>query len=93
MESTSPQTAPSNAASSPKSWAVLLRDKSIFQRGLRFAVIVGSILIAINHGDAILSGEVETKRYFQMALTVLLPYCVSVFSSISAIRRMDDLPC
>ncbi len=76
------------AESSPSSWSELLVDRAIVQRGLRFAVIVGSILIAINHGDSIVRGEVTTSQMGKMALTVLVPYCVSVISSISAIRRL-----
>lgn len=49
-------------------------------------MIVGSGLIAINHGDAILSGEVSLNRILRMGLTVLVPYCVSTYSSVSALR-------
>jgi hypothetical protein len=77
----------------PDSWPKLLTDRSIVKRGLKFAVIVGCILIVINHGDAILRGDVEVTRIAQMALTVLVPYGVSVFSSISTIRRMGKQPC
>ena len=77
----------------PDSWPKLLTDRSIVKRGLKFAVIVGCILIAINHGDAILRGDVEATRIARMALTVLVPYCVSVFSSITAIRRMEKQQC
>jgi hypothetical protein len=45
---------------------------------------VGSILIAINHGDAILSGELTRTNYLKMALTVVVPYVVSVLSSVGA---------
>ena len=54
-------------------------------RGLKFAVVVGTVLIAINHGDAILAGELTGKHYLKMALTVLVPYVVSVFSSCGAL--------
>ena len=74
------------------SWSHLLFESSIVKRGLRFAVVVGTILIAINHGDAILRGEIDATRVTKMAMTVVVPYCVSVFSSISAIRRLDK-PC
>lgn len=74
------------------SWSALLTDRAIVTRGLWFAAIVGSILIAINHGDAILQGDVSTARMARMGLTVLVPYCVSVISSISAIRRLGHRP-
>ena len=51
------------------------------------AAVVGSVLIVINHGDAILRGDLSRGRLFRMALTVLVPYCVSTYSSVQALRR------
>lgn len=45
----------------------------------------GIILIAINHGDVILRGELQPISYLKMGLTVIVPYMVSVFSSVGAI--------
>jgi hypothetical protein len=53
---------------------------------LGFGVVVGAILITINHGDAILRGEVNSTRLWKMALTVCVPYCVSTISSVQAMR-------
>jgi hypothetical protein len=47
---------------------------------------VGAILIAINHGDALIRGQVSAGRLFQMGLTVLVPYMVSTLSSVEALR-------
>ena len=55
------------------------------RRGLKFAVVVGTILIAINHGDVILAGELTSTNYIKMAITVFVPYVVSVLSSVGAI--------
>jgi hypothetical protein len=57
------------------------------KRALKFAVVVGIILISINHGDAILKGEITRGRIFRMALTVLVPYVVSTLSSVQAMRE------
>jgi hypothetical protein len=54
-------------------------------RGLKFAVVVGAILIAINHGDTILRGDLDVVSYAKMAMTVVVPYVVSVSSSVGAI--------
>ncbi len=59
----------------------------VVRRACIFAVVVGAILIAINHGPAILAGEVDGGRFAQMALTVLVPYSVSTLSSVLAIRE------
>jgi hypothetical protein len=60
---------------------------SVVRRALLYAVVVGSLLIAINHGDAVLSGEITSGRLLKMGLTVLVPYAVSTLSSVSALRE------
>ncbi len=54
-------------------------------RGLKYGLVVGSILITINHGNAIADGSVDSTRLIQMLLTMLVPYCVSTASSVGAI--------
>jgi hypothetical protein len=51
---------------------------------LKYAVVVGAVLIAINHGDAILRGDLDAVRIVKMGLTVLVPYVVSALSSVGA---------
>lgn len=62
-------------------------DPSVVRRALGYAFVVGPILIAINHGDALLRGELDGLRLFKMGLTVLVPYAVSTLSSVGALRR------
>ena len=63
---------------------------SVVRRGLGYACVVGAILIGINHGDAIVAGEVDATRLFKMGLTVLVPYTVSTLSSVSALRSKGN---
>ena len=63
---------------------------SVVRRALGYAVVVGAILIGINHGDALLRGEWSATRLFKMGLTVLVPYCVSTLSSVGARRAAAD---
>ena len=64
----------------------------VIRRALKLAVVVGIVLIAINHGDAILQGEVSRGRLCRMALTFLVPYMVSTLSSVQAMRDMASRP-
>jgi hypothetical protein len=68
----------------------LATQRAVVRRALGFAVVVGSVLIAINHGDAILAGEVGSDRWLKMGLTVLVPYAVSTLSSVSAMRDRPE---
>lgn len=68
-------------------WFKLALTPSVVKRGLLYAVIVGAILIAINHSDAILRGDVSSGRALRMALTVMVPYIVSTLSSVGAMRK------
>lgn len=77
-------TAPAADPSTWRVWCTLAGRRSVVLRGIKFAVVVGAILIAINHGDAIVSGQLEPTNYVKMGLTVIVPYMVSVFSSVGA---------
>ena len=52
-------------------------------------MIVGAVLIAINHGPAILRGRVARSRLVQIVLTVLVPYTVSTASSVATRRELS----
>lgn len=69
-------------------WTRLVFAPDVVWRGVRYAVVVGAILIAINHGDALIRGDVDRTRLWKIGLTILVPYCVSALSSVGAIRRM-----
>ena len=64
-------------------------DRSTVRRALGVAAVVGSVLIVINHGDAILRGDLSRGRLLRMALTALVPYCVSTYSSVGARRDLQ----
>lgn len=70
-------------------WIALATSPSVVRRATVVALVVGTILVAINHGDAIAQGEVSAGRLVRIALTVLVPYCVSTYSSVSALRASD----
>jgi len=67
----------------------LATSASVVRRAVRVALVVGAILVAINHGDAILRGDLRPGRVLRMLLTVLVPYCVSTYSSVSTIRAAE----
>jgi hypothetical protein len=64
----------------------LATSASVVRRAMVVAIVVGTILVAINHGDAIVRGDLGLGRLLRIALTVMVPYCVSTYSSVSALR-------
>lgn len=68
-----------------REWLHIASRKPIVMRGLKYGIVVGSILIIINHGNAMAAGTVDSTRVIQMILTVLVPYCVSTASSVGAV--------
>lgn len=67
-------------------WALACQG-AVVRRALLFAVTVGPVLVAINHADAILVGEVVRERWLKIGLTMLVPYAVSTISSVLAMRK------
>lgn len=68
-------------------WWQLATRKDVIKRSLKTALIVGTILAFINHGDAIWALNVPFDRAIKMVLTYVVPYLVSTSASIGAIRH------
>jgi len=73
-----------------REWFRLARSRSVVRRALKYAAGVGTVLIAINHGDALVRGDISSSRLARMLLTVCVPYLVSTASSVGAMRDRVD---
>jgi len=65
------------------------RRPDIVSRSFRVSLVVGTILVGINQGDAILDGRVGLTELLKIVLTYLVPYCVSTYSSVVIINNTD----
>ncbi len=70
-----------------KEWLYFASRPRVVRRALKFAVVVGTILIVINHGPAIAARDLPAERWVRMVLTVLVPFVVSTSSSVCAMRE------
>jgi hypothetical protein len=70
-------------------WIDIATRPAVVRRALKYALIVGTLLILINHGDAILRGDISAGRLLEMGLTTLVPYAVSTLSSVEALRSAE----
>lgn len=73
---------------SVRSWLRLASHPATVRRALYTVAIVGTVLIAINHGPAIVAGQVTPTRLFQMGLTLMVPYLVSTVSSVATRQEL-----
>ena len=69
-------------------WLDACTSKSVVRRAVFSGLVVGTLLVAINHGDALLNGEIDAMRLFRIALTMIVPYVVSTVSSVSTMIGM-----
>ncbi len=67
-------------------WLSIATRKDVVLRGLKVSAIVGTILVAINQGDLILSGQLDGSAAWKISLTYLVPYCVATYGGVSATR-------
>ena len=58
----------------------------VMRRALKVSLFVGSLLVAINHGDHVIAGSIGQSDLLKMLLTYFVPYGVSSFSSAAALR-------
>lgn len=72
-----------------KSFLQLACSARIVRSALRVALVVGTVLNAINHGSAILAGN--NIAWFHLLLNYLVPYCVASYSAAkNEITRSGD---
>ena len=55
-----------------------LVDPQAASIALRVALVVGSVLFLINHGAALLQGEMNCARWISACLTYLVPFSVNI---------------
>ncbi len=71
-------------------WIKIAARRDVVLRGLRVGGIVGTILVAINQGDLIVAGTLPVGALWKIPVTYRVPYCVSTYASVSAIRSAAD---
>ncbi len=69
-----------------KGWLDSATQRSVVRWLLAYGIVVGAVLILINHGEAIVEGEVGTNRVLKIGLMVIVSYVVSTLSNVGAMR-------
>lgn len=58
-------------------------------RALKVSLVVSPVLILINQYDVIINMDYGYKFILKVALTILVPYCVSAYSSARAYTQQS----
>ena len=72
---------------SKATFLALATRPDIMRTALKVSLLVGTVLVAINHGHAIAQGQIDLFRAIQIPLNYLVPYCVSTFSAVRAAQK------
>lgn len=64
----------------------LLRPR-LLRRSFLTALVVGTILTAINQGPLILSGDLTSALLWKVPLTYSVPFCVSTWGALINTRQ------
>jgi class 3 adenylate cyclase len=73
-----------------REWLVIATEKTVVRRALLYSLVIGPVLIAINHGQNIWLGELELGSLLQILMTVMVPYIVTTMSSVSALKKIKS---
>jgi hypothetical protein len=58
--------------------------RAAVKRSVVIAVLVGSLILAVNQGDVLLAGALTPRVVAKMLLTPCIPFCVSLYGAYTA---------
>ena len=67
-------------------WYYVVSDPAVLRRAVITGLGVGTLLTAVNHGPGLLTGTLPAPATIQIALSYIVPFIVSLASSVIAIR-------
>lgn len=59
-------------------YAASLVDRTLMPTAVRVALVIGTLLLVINHGSAIAQNQMTRQRWVSAFLTYIVPYCVNI---------------
>ena len=64
-----------------------LINRKLAPTAIKVAIIVGTILLLINHGSALAKGKMTRQRWISALLTYCVPYCVNIHGQLVSKKR------
>jgi len=87
-----PKSGPKSSLKSGLKFGRALVDRRYARTAIRVSLVVGSVLLAINHGSAIAAGAMTRDRWISALLSYAVPYCVNTHGQLAAQQRLRDRP-
>jgi len=64
-------------------------NKKNITTALLVALVIGTVLNIINSYDVFIEGKLTNRNTVKIMLTYLTPFCVSLYSSIKALKQVS----
>lgn len=64
-----------------------LRYRPLLRRSLVTALVVGTVLVAINQGTVLAAGRFPPELFWKIPLTYAVPFCVATWGALSNSRH------
>lgn len=64
-----------------------LQHSSMLRRSFKLALVVGTLITALNQGNVIVAGDWSNELFWKIPLTYCVPFCVATYASLSTARR------
>ena len=72
-----------------QSFLAVALSRPVVSSAIKVAIVVGTLLFLINHADELGDFKLNTEIVLKTILTYLVPYGVSTWSAVKAIRSSD----
>ena len=80
-------------SSRARTWHILVSyglERDTLIRSTKTALVVGTVLGLINHGQALLTGHFTLEHLGPLLLTYLVPFSVATYGQIQGKRQRDQ---
>lgn len=88
---TTPTIELTNTRGSQRPFIAYCLERPTLLFSIKMALVVGTLLAVINHGQAIVTGHFTSDRLLPMLLTYCVPFAVAMYSQIQGKRQRDRL--
>jgi hypothetical protein len=78
-----------DGSASPRCLRHAILHPPLVRRSLIIALVVGTILTAINQGNLIAAGDFPTSLWWKVPLTYAVPYCVATAGAVLNARAVS----